>query len=110
MRRAGQQTVCTHKIISPPKLIHLAGGADYHDPATTTTAVAGTKNAQYFYTNGVCAALDWDFNVFYFEAFAEPWKPDSKGVSGDYRDEKHWGAFDASGVPILDLSCKYKEL
>ncbi|KAL9112219.1 MAG: hypothetical protein Q9187_007803, partial [Circinaria calcarea] len=47
------------------------GGSNYG------AAVASTKNAQSFFQEGVCAALDWGFNVFYFEAFDEPWKPAS---------------------------------
>jgi len=84
------------------------GGTNYHDPTQQGTAVASTKNAQYFYSNGVCAALDWNFNVFYFEAFQEPWKPNSNGIDGQPGDEKHWGAFDTNRNPVLtDFSCNY---
>ena len=84
------------------------GGSNYHDPKMQGTAVASTKNAQYFFSNGVCAALDWNFNVFYFEAFQEPWKPNSIGLDGQDGDEKHGGAFDADHNQILtDFSCKY---
>ncbi|KAL9130601.1 MAG: hypothetical protein Q9217_001261 [Psora testacea] len=84
------------------------GGSDYHDPKYSTTAVAGTKNAQTFYKEGVCGALKWDFNVFYFEAFNEPWKPASVGLGGQEGDETHWGAFDADRKQVIpDLSCSY---
>ncbi|KAL9103793.1 MAG: hypothetical protein Q9163_001202 [Psora crenata] len=84
------------------------GGSDYHDPNYSTTAVAGTQNAQTFYKNGVCAALDWNFDVFYFEAFNEPWKPASVGLGGQEGDETHWGAFDVDRKQVIpDLSCSY---
>lgn len=84
------------------------GGSNYHDNSKTGTAVASTQNAQYFYSNGVCAALDWNFNVFYFEAFQEQWKPDSKGLDGQVGDEKHWGAFDSNRNPVLTkFDCSY---
>ena len=84
------------------------GGSNYHDSKYSTTAVAGTNNAQTFYKNGVCAALDWNINVFYFEAFNEPWKPASLGLGGQDGDEKHWGAFDVNRKQIIpDLTCSY---
>ncbi|KAL9638305.1 MAG: hypothetical protein Q9164_001633 [Protoblastenia rupestris] len=84
------------------------GGSDYNDPSYSTTAVAGTQNAQTFYKNGVCAALDWNFDVFYFEAFHETWKPKSIGLGGQEGDETHWGAFDVDRKQVIpDLSCSY---
>ena len=68
-------------------------------------AIAGTKNAATFFKHGVCAALSWGFDAFYFEAFDEPWKPDSKGENGQYSDEKHWGAFDSNRVAKFSLNC-----
>jgi glucan 1,3-beta-glucosidase len=47
------------------------GGTDYG------AAKAGTKNAATYWSQGVCGMLDWGFNLFYFEAFDEPWKPAS---------------------------------
>lgn len=35
-----------------------------------------------FCSDGFCAALDWGYNAFYFEAFDEPWKPESTGDNG----------------------------
>lgn len=83
-------------------LTWFAGGSDYG------AATAGTQNAFYFWKQGVCAALDWDFNVFYFEAFDEPWKPASNGLDGQPGNENHWGAFNADRSPKFDdYSCKY---
>ena len=39
--------------------------------------------------------LEWGVNVFYFEAFDEPWKPTSIGDNGAAADETHWGAMNA---------------
>ena len=80
----------------------FAGGTNYG------AATAGTKEAYYFWKQGVCAALDWDFNVFYFEAFDEPWKPASTGADGQPGNENHWGAYNADRSPKFDdYSCKY---
>ena len=85
-----------------------SGGSNYHDDKYEGTAIAGTENAQTFYREGVCAALDWNVNVFYFEAFAEPWKPASKGLNGREGHETHWAAFDVNRNPVIsDLSCSY---
>lgn len=85
------------------RMLSLTSGGSNYGAAT-----AGTANAQDFFTNGVCAALDWNINVFYFEAFNEPWKPDSTGLDGQPGDEKHWGAYDAGRSPVVkDLSCNY---
>ncbi|KAL4905998.1 hypothetical protein BDW74DRAFT_177687 [Aspergillus multicolor] len=63
------------------------GGSDYG------AAKASTKSAEKYYKNAVCAMLTWGIDVFYFEAFDESWKPDSKGDNGEVKDEKHWGLF-----------------
>lgn len=75
------------------------GGTDYG------SAKAGTTNAQTFFSKAVCAALDWGFNVFYFEAFDEPWKPASKGLDGSSADETHWGAFNSDRSAKFPLTC-----
>lgn len=80
-------------------LMRFIGGSDYG------SAKAGTSNAATFYKNGVCAALDWGFNVFYFEAFDEPWKPASAGTNGHTGDETHWGAYDQNRNVKFPLSC-----
>lgn len=65
------------------------GGTDYE------AARAGTNLAATFYSQGPCGMLDWGVNVFYFEAFDEPWKPASVGANGQPADETHWGAMNA---------------
>ena len=80
-------------------LTSSTGGTNYG------SAVAGTDNAKTFFHEGVCAALDWGFNVFYFSAFDEPWKPDSVGDTGAKSNEKHWGAYTAEGVAKFSLEC-----
>ena len=68
-------------------------------------AIASTNNAKTFYKQGVCAALDWGYNVFYFEAFDETWKPKSVGDSGSSADERHWGAFTDQRAPKWSIGC-----
>lgn len=80
-------------------LTQILGGTDYG------SAKAGTTNAQAFFSEAVCAALDWGFNVFYFEAFDEPWKPASKGLDGSSADETHWGAFNSDRSTKFPLTC-----
>ncbi|MCJ1286943.1 glycoside hydrolase 3 protein [Xylographa opegraphella] len=75
------------------------GGTNYE------SAMAGTQNAATFYQQGVCAALAWGFDVFYFEAFDEPSKPASIGTNGESADEKHWGAYTADRVAKFPMSC-----
>jgi len=88
----------------PPRvsLTCLTGGNNYG------AAEAGTTNAETFYKQGVCAALDWNISVFYFEAFDEPWKPASTGANGKPGNENHWGAYNVDRSPkFSDYSCKY---
>ncbi|KAL4809519.1 glycoside hydrolase superfamily [Aspergillus unguis] len=75
------------------------GGSDYGP------AKAGTKNAEKYYKNSVCPMLAWGIDVFYFEAFDETWKPDSKGDNGEVKDEKHWGLFTDDRKSKFDMSC-----
>ncbi|KAI5369634.1 Putative glycoside hydrolase family 17, glycoside hydrolase superfamily [Septoria linicola] len=75
------------------------GGSDYE------AAQAGTKNAEAFYHHAFCGALDWGINAFYFEAFDEPWKPESIGDNGVAKDETHWGAMTADRESKFDLKC-----
>lgn len=49
--------------------------------------------------------VDWDVNVFVFEAFDEPWKPDSIGDNGFAADEKNWGAMKADRSAKYSLKC-----
>ncbi|KAL8929770.1 MAG: hypothetical protein Q9208_000914 [Pyrenodesmia sp. 3 TL-2023] len=69
------------------------------------SAKAGTVNEKTFFKTGVCAALAWGVDVFYFEAFDESWKPKSTGDTGAQGDETHWGAFTESRVPKFALTC-----
>lgn len=75
------------------------GGSDYEN------AKAGTKNAADFYSKAVCSMLNWGVNVFYFEAFDEPWKPKSIGDNGKAADETHWGAMNADRSTKFSLKC-----
>ncbi|KAL8660343.1 MAG: hypothetical protein Q9202_006652 [Teloschistes flavicans] len=68
-------------------------------------AEAGTPNEATFFQHGVCAALAWGINVFYFEATDETWKPKSVGDSKASADEQHWGALDESRTPKFKLTC-----
>ena len=79
--------------------MEITGGSDYG------AAEAGTVNAGKYYNHAVCAALKWNTNAFYFEAFGEPWKPDSLGLDKSAGDEKHWGAFDVNKDLLIDLDC-----
>ncbi|MCJ1357432.1 MAG: glycoside hydrolase 3 protein [Icmadophila ericetorum] len=75
------------------------GGSNYG------AAIAGTSNAAEFFNKGVCSSLDWGFNVFYFEAFDEPWKPASVGQDGASENENHWGAFTVDRQVKFPLTC-----
>ncbi|KAL1999387.1 hypothetical protein VTN02DRAFT_4585 [Thermoascus thermophilus] len=75
------------------------GGTDYG------AAKAGTANAQTFYQQGVCGMLAWGVDVFYFEAFDEPWKPKSVGDNGEAADETKWGMFTADRTPKFQTTC-----
>lgn len=48
-------------------------------------AIPGVANAAKFYGEAVCGMIDWGFNVFYFEAIDEWWKPVSMGKKGRWR-------------------------
>lgn len=75
------------------------GGSNYG------AAIASTDNAVTYWKSAVCGILNWGVNVFYFEAFDEPNKPDSIGQDGTAANERHWGAFTAEHKPKWDLSC-----
>ena len=49
--------------------------------------------------------LAWGVDVFYFEAFDEPWKPASIGDNGQAADETHWGMYTADRKPKFEVSC-----
>jgi len=75
------------------------GGSDFN------AAKAGTQNAARFYSEGVCGMLAWGFNVFFFEAFDEPWKPDTTGDNGLPANEQHWGAMTTDRKTKYSLKC-----
>lgn len=75
------------------------GGSNYG------AAIAGTDNAKTYFQSAICGMLAWDVNLFYFEAFDEPWKPDSIGDDGKPADEKHWGAMTSSRGKKFSLKC-----
>ena len=64
-------------------------------------AVPSVANAATFFKQGVCGLIEWGFNVFFFEAFDEPWKPVATGQDGTVADETHWGAM------TVDRKAKY---
>jgi len=68
-------------------------------------AVPGIGNAQTFWSDAVCGITDWGVNVFYFEAFDEPWKPDSIGANGEAEDEKSWGAWNSDRTVKFNYKC-----
>jgi len=76
-----------------------AVGTDYG------AATGGKDNAALFYKNGFCALIDWGFNAFYFEAFDEPWKPESIGDNGKAADETTWGAWTSDRKTKFSLKC-----
>ena len=75
------------------------GGSNYG------AAIASTANAATFWREGVCGMRSWGVNVFYFEAFDEPWKPLSVGDNGQSEDETHWGAMTADRQTKFLLTC-----
>jgi exo-beta-1,3-glucanase (GH17 family) len=90
--------ISTHKP-STFWLTNLAEGTNYDE------AKGGLDNAKHFFQHGFCSMLSWGYNAFYFEAFDEPWKPDSVGDNGEAKSEKSWGAWTADRVQKFDLKC-----
>ncbi|KAI1454303.1 glycoside hydrolase family 17 protein [Annulohypoxylon moriforme] len=68
-------------------------------------AQPGTKQAATFYSQAVCGMVDWGFNVFFFEAFDESWKPKAVGEDGSVADETSWGAMTADRTAKYSLKC-----
>ncbi|KAM5471747.1 glycoside hydrolase 3 protein [Microsporum audouinii] len=79
------------------------GGSDYG------AAKAGTKNAKQYHDKAICPMLALGVDVFYFEAFDEPWKPKSIGDNGKAADETHWGMYTADRQPKFEVSCNIKK-
>ncbi|KAI1077002.1 glycoside hydrolase family 17 protein [Whalleya microplaca] len=69
------------------------------------SAQPGLKEAETFYRQAVCGMVDWGFNVFFFEAFDEEWKPHAVGEDGSVADETAWGAMTADRKPKYNLKC-----
>lgn len=70
--------------------------------ANFQNAYPSVSNARDFWMKAVCAIRKWGVNVFYFEAFDEPHKPDTSGVEGV---EKYWGVFDSDHNLKFPLDC-----
>ncbi|KAI1140842.1 glycoside hydrolase family 17 protein [Hypoxylon sp. FL0543] len=68
-------------------------------------AQPGKQQASTFYSQAVCGMVDWGFNVFFFEAFDESWKPKAVGEDGSVADETSWGAMTADRTPKYSLKC-----
>ncbi|RKP28737.1 glycoside hydrolase [Metschnikowia bicuspidata] len=65
-------------------------------------AVPSVSNAREYWQQAICAIRNWGINVFVFEAFDEPWKPDTSGVNNV---EKNWGVWDANNKLKYELNC-----
>ncbi|RDW67014.1 glucan 1,3-beta-glucosidase [Coleophoma crateriformis] len=61
--------------------------------STYQNAVPDMTSAKTYWDKAICGILAWGVNVFFFEAFDEPWKPVSVGQDGSVADETHWGAW-----------------
>ncbi|WDK23520.1 glycosyl hydrolase family 17 [Colletotrichum graminicola] len=67
-------------------------------------AMPGHDNAQAFYSDGVCAMVNWGFNTF-FEAFDEPWEPHVIGKDGSEAPETQWGGVKADRTAKYSVLC-----
>jgi len=68
-------------------------------------AKAGDDNMKTYWQSAVCGLLDWGVDLFWFEAFDEPSKPDAIGDNGQTASEQHWGSFSADRTPKFDMRC-----
>lgn len=73
--------------------------------STYQSAVPGVDSAQTYWDKAICGALSWGVNVFFFEAFDEPWKPVSTGSDGSVADETHWGAWNSDRTSKYNYTC-----
>jgi glucan 1,3-beta-glucosidase len=73
--------------------------------STYQAAVPGVSNAQTYWASAICGMISWGVNVFFFEAFDEPWKPVSVGQDGSVADETHWGAWNSDRTAKYTLTC-----
>jgi glucan 1,3-beta-glucosidase len=58
-----------------------------------------------YWQSAVCGLLDWGVDLFWFEAFDEPDKPDAIGDNGQKASEQHWGSFDSQRNPKFNMKC-----
>lgn len=72
---------------------------------TYQNAVPTLQNTERFYTDGICSKVEGGTNVFVFEAFDEPWKPESIGEDGSAAVETHWGVMTAEREEKYSLKC-----
>jgi glucan 1,3-beta-glucosidase len=72
---------------------------------TYQNAVPTVENSDTFYRQAVCGSLGSGTNVFVFEAFDEPWKPQSVGEDGSSADETSWGVMTADRQKKYNLNC-----
>merc|ERR1711988_1829508 len=72
---------------------------------TYQNAVPTVENAETYYRQAVCGSLGSGTNVFVFEAFDEPWKPQSIGEDGSSADETSWGVMTADRQPKYNIMC-----
>jgi len=68
-------------------------------------AVPGLDAAAAYWKKAICGITAWGVNVFYFEAFDEPWKPTSIGQDGSVADETHWGAWTSDRTAKFSFVC-----
>ncbi|TDZ17994.1 Glucan 1,3-beta-glucosidase [Colletotrichum orbiculare MAFF 240422] len=69
-------------------------------------------NASSYFLDNIAQALarqagpvKWGFNVFFFEAFDEPWKPHAISEEGFEAPEVHWGGMTADRRAKYPLKC-----
>ncbi|PNH41976.1 hypothetical protein VD0004_g5239 [Verticillium dahliae] len=69
-------------------------------------AKPGKVQAEQYYQEAVCGMIGWGYNVFVFEAFDEPWKPNAVGEDGVEAPEGHWGVMTADRRAKFSLRCE----
>jgi len=75
------------------------------DGSKYQAAVPSLEGAKNYWKKAICGITAWGVNVFYFEAFDEPWKPKSIGQDGSVADETHWGSWNADRTPKFSMEC-----
>lgn len=65
-------------------------------------SVPSVDNAKTFWQQGICGIRAWGINVAVFEAFDEPWKPQTSDIEGV---ENSWGVYDQNQKLKYDLTC-----